>query len=234
MGETKQLLEARRTEKFKDAIKAYDWVIAETLATSDEEMQVLFYASCHACKCSLIGCNINKENVSQDLDDSKLRVELMMAAKVQGHYDQALAYAITEAEREDIEASKGAVEASIGEITGEQEAAAAKMQARIRGSSVRNEREKQRMEHAAVLVQKSYRGHSERDNQEEQRRLTWLQCVQEVIEPAANPFHLPTYRWHLDQREFGQALDLAISKDERQRILEAKASRVQKMLGTSH
>jgi len=179
MGETKQLLDARRTEKFKDAIKAYDWVIAETLASSDEEMQ--------------------------DLDDSKLRVEVMMAAKVQGHYDLALAYAITEAEREEIEANKGAVEASIGVITGEQEAAAAKMQARIRGSSVRNEREKQRMVHAAVLVQKSYRGHSERDNQEEQRRLTWLQ-------------------WHLDQREFGQALDLAISKDERQRILEAKAT----------
>jgi len=105
-----------------------------------------------------------------------------MAAKVQGHYDLALAYAITEAEREEIEANKGAVEASIGVITGEQEAAAAKMQARIRGSSVRNEREKQRMVHAAVLVQKSYRGHSERDSQEEQRRLTWLQCVQHLIE----------------------------------------------------
>jgi len=60
------------------------------------------------------------------------------------------------------------------------------------------------MEHAAVLLQKSYRGHSERDNQEEQRRLTWLQ-------------------WHLEQREFGSALDLAISKDERKTILETKS-----------
>jgi len=29
-------------------------------------------------------------------------------------------------------------------------------------------------------------------------------------------------RWHLEQNEFGQALELAISKDERQRILTAK------------
>uniref|UniRef100_A0A7S3AKI7 Uncharacterized protein n=1 Tax=Haptolina ericina TaxID=156174 RepID=A0A7S3AKI7_9EUKA len=141
---------------------------------------------------------------SQDLDDSKLRVELMMAAKVQGDFDKAQSYAITDAERKEIETCRVRVQGLVGAKTTEQEVAAAKMQARIRGSQVREQKEKQKMEHAAILVQKSYRGHSERDNQEEQRRLTWLQ-------------------WHLEQNEFGQALELAISKDERQRILTAKA-----------
>jgi len=170
-------LEARRAQKFKNAIKAYEWLIAETLACTDDEMQ--------------------------DLDDSKLRVELMTAAKVQGAFEKAQSYAITEAERADIEEHRGELHASVHLMTAEQEVAAAKMQAHFRGSLVREQQERQKMEHAAVLLQKSYRGHSERDNQEEQRRLTWLQ-------------------WHLEQCEFGQALDLAISKDERQRILEAK------------
>jgi len=180
VGESKATVEERRSAKFKDGIKAYEWAIAETLAMTDEEMQ--------------------------DLEDSKLRVELMTSAKVQGDFDTAHRYAITEAEREDIEAYRAEVKAIAGidNPTSEQEAAAAKMQARIRGSKVREQKEKQKMEAAAVLVQKSYRGHSERDNQEEQRRLTWLQ-------------------WHLDQKEFGAALELAISKDERQRILTAKA-----------
>ena len=115
---------------------------------------------------------------SKDLDDSKLRVELMMAAKVQGDFDKAQSYAITDAERKEIETCRVRVQGLVGAKTTEQEVAAAKMQARIRGSQVREQKEKQKMEHAAILVQKSYRGHSERDNQEEQRRLTWLQCVQ--------------------------------------------------------
>ena len=101
----------------------------------------------------------------------------MIAAKVQGDFDQAHTYAITEAEREAIEVYKGRVHLCIGGVTEKQEAAAAIVQARIRGSLVREQQQKQKIEQAAILVQKSYRGHSERDNQEEQRRLTWLQCV---------------------------------------------------------
>lgn len=40
VGETKEALEERREEKFKDAIKLYDWDIAEILALSEEESQV--------------------------------------------------------------------------------------------------------------------------------------------------------------------------------------------------
>ena len=164
---------------------------------------------------------------SKDLDDSKLRVELMMAAKVQGDFDKAQSYAITDAERKEIETCRVRVQGLVGAKTTEQEVAAAKMQARIRGSQVREQKEKQKMEHAAILVQKSYRGHSERDNQEEQRRLTWLQCVQfspsRPIAVVCFPFvGFLFIRWHLEQNEFGQALELAISKDERQRILTAK------------
>jgi len=171
-------VDGRRKGKFESAIKTYDWIIAEMLAATDEEMQ--------------------------DLDDSKLRVDLMTAAKLLGDFEKAQAYAITEAEREDIEAHRDMVETSVGQATAELNAAAAKMQARVRGGAVRGQHEREKMEHAAVLLQKSYRGHSERDNQEEQRRLTWLQ-------------------WHLEQREFGSALDLAISKDERKTILETKS-----------
>ena len=171
MGDSKLNLETRRAEKFKDAIKAYEWAIAETLAWTEEEMQ--------------------------DLDDSKLRVELMTAAKVQGDFEKAHAYAITEAERDEIEAYRGTVAASLGEISTEQEAAAAKMQARIRGSQVREQNEKERMSQAAVIVQKSFRGHSERDAQEEQRRLTWLQCAARPRDalPTSAPLRpaLPTW-----------------------------------------
>ena len=114
MGDSKVSLEIRRVEKFKDAIKTYEWPIAETLAWSEEEMQ--------------------------DLDDSKLRVELMNAAKVQGDFEKAHSYAITEAERDEIDAYRGTVSASLGPISSEQELAASKMQARICGSQVRASR----------------------------------------------------------------------------------------------
>ena len=42
LGESKFRLEDRRIEHFKDAIKAYEWVIAETLAMTVEEVQEKF------------------------------------------------------------------------------------------------------------------------------------------------------------------------------------------------
>ena len=61
----------------------------------------------------------------------------MMASKVQGDFDKAHLYAITEAEREDIEAYRAQVRTQVGAKTSEQETAAARMQARIRGTQVR-------------------------------------------------------------------------------------------------
>ncbi|KAL1495680.1 hypothetical protein AB1Y20_016544 [Prymnesium parvum] len=178
VGESKQALEARREEKFKDAIKLYEWDIAETLALSAEEIQ--------------------------DVEDSKLRVDLMNAAKVKGEFDKALAYTITLAEREAIEASRAEVEATLQSATAEQAAAAAKMQARVRGQKVRGEKEKEKMEKASIVVQKQFRAHADREQEEERRRITWM-------------------HWHLQQKEFDKALELAITKDERQVITDAKA-----------
>ena len=42
VGDSKTAVEAQRVGKFKEAIKAYEWSIAETLVMSDEESQARF------------------------------------------------------------------------------------------------------------------------------------------------------------------------------------------------
>lgn len=58
---------------------------------------------------------------SQDLEDSKLRVELLTTAKLQGDFDKAHAYAITTAEREEIEEIRAELKAALSSATSEQE-----------------------------------------------------------------------------------------------------------------
>lgn len=73
--------ERERKERFSAAIKHYDWAQAELLARGAEERS--------------------------DVKDSQVRVELMLTAKAEGRYDDALKYAITKAEQDDINGFAG-------------------------------------------------------------------------------------------------------------------------------
>jgi len=184
IGESKATIEERRAAKFTEAIKAYDWVTAEALMMGPDDLA--------------------------DLEDSKLRVELMETAKLKGDFDQAHSYAITSDEQRLIEDYRAGVREAVDYIATQTddaiESAAVKVQARIRGATVRKQAETASMEKAAVKVQKTFRGHTERDVQEEKRRVTWL-------------------KWHVDQAEYEQAAELAISKEERDMIDGAKKAK---------
>ena len=68
----------------------------------------------------------------------------------------------------------GQVRESFGEKTTQQERAAAKMQARIRGTRARNAAERAARDRAAILLQSAYRGFTHRQEAEEWRRLVAL------------------------------------------------------------
>ena len=81
----KTVLESQRRTMFSQAIRDYNWQIAETLAASEAEVQ--------------------------DIADSKLRVDIFEEALEQGDSQKASEYAITNREYEKVSALRAASKA---------------------------------------------------------------------------------------------------------------------------
>lgn len=176
----KEAVERERKEKFMTAMMNYEWEIAKTLAVSKEEFD--------------------------DIEDSVTRVNTMFALKARGEYALAMEQAITEAERKDIAdyQMKVVEELTKEPPTAEMNAAAAKVQAMLRGQQVRDGLAKKEMEKAAIKVQSVVRGQKTRDQIEEDRRQQWV-----------------TY--FINEGKFDEALSMALTMEEQQAIMKAKS-----------
>jgi len=180
--------EAHRRQLISDAIRTCSWDVANALVVTDSELQ--------------------------EVDLSKMRVEMRSYHKMQGNYERALALSTTDEERQDVSDYREEVESSLKNLTPEAEQAIAKLQARLRGRGVRAANKERKLEGAAVSVQKIYRGYSHRLVEEERRRLALL-------------------GESVDAGDYDDAIELAMSKEERDTVLSVKAAREQAQLRAS-